>query len=107
MIVISDGDIIRNQIDIKTRKPLPLGFDQFTQNTYANKEFIENAIGYLVEGEGMIDIRSRELKVRLLDTAKIDQERTKWQVNTLVPIALIIALGFVMAFIRKKKYSKK
>lgn len=108
MIVVSDGDIIRNQIDIKTRKPLPLGFDQFTQNTYANKEFIENAIGYLVEGEGMIDIRSRELKVRLLDTAKIDQERTKWQViNTLVPIALIIALGFVMAFIRKKKYSKK
>ena len=108
MIVVTDGDIIRNQIDIKTRKPLPLGFDQYTQNTYANKEFIENAIGYLVEGEGMIDIRSRELKVRLLDTAKIDQERTKWQViNTLVPIALIVALGFVMAFIRKKKYSKK
>lgn len=107
MIVVADGDLIRNQIDIKTRKPLPLGFDQYTQNTYANKEFIENAIGYLVEGEGMIDIRSRELKVRLLDTAKIDQERTKWQViNTLVPIVLIIALGLVMAFIRKKKYSK-
>jgi len=96
MIVVADGDIIRNQIDIKTRKPLPLGFDQYTQNTYANKEFIENAIGYLVEGEGMIDIRSRELKVR------------QWQVvNTLLPIAVIIALGFVMAFIRKKKYSKK
>ena len=108
MIVVADGDIIRNQIDIKTRKPLPLGFDQYTQNTYANKEFIENAIGYLVEGEGMIDIRSRELKVRLLDVTKINQERGKWQViNTLVPIALIIALGFVMAFIRKKKYSKK
>ncbi len=108
MIVVADGDIIRNQIDIKTRKPLPLGFDQYTQNTYANKEFIENAIGYLVEGEGMIDIRSRELKVRLLDDTKINRERTKWQVvNTLLPIAVIIALGFVMAFIRKKKYSKK
>ena len=56
----------------------------------------------------MIDIRSRELKVRLLDVTKINQERTKWQViNTLVPIALIIALGFVMAFVRKKKYSKQ
>ena len=108
MIVVADGDIIRNQIDIKTRKPLPLGFDQYTQNPYANKEFIENAIGYLVEGEGMIDIRSRELKVRLLDDTKINRERTKWQVvNTLLPIAVIIALGFVMAFIRKKKYSKK
>ena len=107
MIVVADGDIIRNQIDIRTRKPLPLGFDQYTQNTYANKEFIENAISYLVDGEGLIDIRSRELKVRLLDMTKINQERTKWQViNTLLPIALIIALGFVMAFIRKKKYSK-
>ena len=108
MIVVADGDIIRNQIDIRTRKPLPLGFDQYTQNTYANKEFIENAISYLVDGEGLIDIRSRELKVRLLDMTKINQERVKWQViNTLMPIALIIALGFVMAFIRKKKYSKK
>ena len=108
MIVVADGDLIRNQIDIKRKTPLPLGYDQFTQNTYANKEFIENAISYLVDGEGLIDIRSRELKVRLLDMTKINQERAKWQViNTLVPIALIIALGFVMAFIRKKKYSKK
>ena len=85
MIVVADGDIIRNQIDIKRKTPL-----------------------YLVDGEGLIDIRSRELKVRLLDVTKINQERGKWQViNTLVPIALIIALGFVMAFIRKKKYSKK
>ena len=108
MIVVADGDIIRNQIDIRTRKPLPLGFDQYTQNTYANKEFIENAISYLVDGEGLIDIRSRELKVRLLDMTKINLERTKWQViNTLIPIVLIIGLGFIMAFIRKKKYSKK
>ena len=108
MIVVADGDIIRNQIDIKRKMPLPLGYDQFTQNTYANKEFIENAISYLVDGEGLIDIRSRELKVRLLDMTKIGKERVKWQIiNTMIPIALIIALGFVMAFIRKRKYSKK
>lgn len=108
MIVVADGDIIRNQIDVKRRTPLPLGYDQYTGNTYANKEFIENCISYLVDGEGLIDIRSRELKVRLLDTTKIAHQRVKWQiVNTLVPIALIIALGFVMAIIRKKKYSKK
>ena len=108
MIVVADGDIIRNQIDIKRKMPLPLGFDQYTENTYANKEFIENCISYLVDGEGLIDIRSRELKIRLLDTTKIAQERTKWQlINTVIPIALIIALGFVLAFIRKKKYSKR
>jgi gliding-associated putative ABC transporter substrate-binding component GldG len=108
MIVVTDGDIIRNQIDMRTRKPLPLGFDQFTGITYTNKEFIENAISYLVDGEGLVDIRSRELKVRLLDATKVNRERTKWQViNTLVPITIIILLGLVMAFVRKRKYSKK
>ena len=108
MIVVADGDIIRNQIDIRRKMPLTLGFDQYTGNTYANKEFIENCISYLVDGEGLIDIRSRELKIRLLDMTKIAKERTKWQlINTMVPIGLIIAMGFVMAFIRKKKYSKK
>lgn len=108
MIVVADGDIIRNQIDVKRKTPLPLGYDQYTGNTYANKEFIENCISYLVDGEGLIDIRSRELKVRLLDTTKIAQHRAAWQIiNTLVPIVLIIALGFVLAIIRKKKYSKK
>ena len=108
MIVVADGDIIRNQIDIKTRKPLSLGFDQFTQITYANKEFIENCISYLVDGEGLVDIRSRELKVRLLDPTKVSKQRVTWQVvNTLVPIALIVILGFVMSLIRKVKYSRK
>ena len=107
MIVVADGDIIRNQFDIRTHKPLPLGFDQYTGITYTNKEFIENAISYLVDGEGLIDIRSRELKIRLLDATKVSKERVKWQViNTVIPIALIIVLGLVMAFARKKKYSK-
>ena len=108
MMVVADGDIIRNQIDIRTRKPLSLGFDQFTQITYANKEFIENCISYLVDGEGLVDIRSRELKVRLLDPTKVSKQRVTWQVvNTLVPIAIIVILGFVMSLIRKVKYSKK
>ena len=107
MIVVSDGDIIRNQFDIRTHKPLALGFDQYTGITYTNKEFIENAISYLVDGEGLIDIRSRELKIRLLDATKVSKERVKWQIiNTVIPIALIIVLGLVMAFVRKKKYSK-
>ena len=108
MIVVADGDIIRNQIDVKRQMPLALGFDQYTGNTYGNKEFIQNAISYLVDGEGIIDIRSRELKIRLLDKAKISSSGVKWQmINTLVPVGLIVILGFVMAFIRKKKYSKK
>ena len=108
MIVVTDGDLIRNQIDIRTRNPLPLGFDQYTQITYSNKEFIENCISYLVDGEGLVDIRSRELKVRLLDPTKVNKQRTTWQVvNTLVPIVLVVILGLVMSLIRKVKYSRK
>ena len=108
MIVVADGDIIRNQIDIKRKTPLPLGFDQYTENTYGNKAFIENAISYLVDGEGLIDIRSREFKIRLLDPQKKVTQRLRWQlVNILVPVGLVIVFGLVMAFIRKKKYSIK
>ena len=106
MIVVADGDIIRNQIDVKRRTPLPLGYDQYTTNTYGNKEFIENAISYLVEGEGLIDIRSREFKIRLLDPEKKNTQRTLWQlVNVLVPTGIVILFGVLMALLRKKKYS--
>jgi ABC-2 type transport system permease protein len=106
MIVVADGDVIRNQIDVLSKKPLPLGYDQYTQNTYGNKDFIENAISYLVDGENLISIRSREFKIRLLDPDKKVRQRLRWQlVNTLVPVGTVILFGLIMAFVRKKKYS--
>lgn len=107
MIVVADGDIIRNQIDVISKKPLPLGYDQYTQNTYGNKAFIENAISYLVDGENLIGIRSREFKIRLLDPDKIVSQRLRWQlVNILVPIGMVLLFGLAMAVIREKKYGK-
>ena len=106
MIVVADGDVIRNQIDIISKKPLPLGYDQYTQNTYGNKDFIENAITYLVEGENLIAIRSREFKIRLLDPDKKVNQRLRWQlVNILVPVGMVILFGLVVALVRKKKYN--
>ena len=106
MIVVADGDVIRNQIDIISKKPLPLGYDQYTQNTYGNKDFIENAIRYLVEGENLIAIRSREFKIRLLDPDKKVNQRLRWQlVNILIPVGMVILFGLVVALVRKKKYN--
>lgn len=106
MIVVADGDIIRNQIDVISKKPLPLGYDQYTQNTYGNKSFIENAISYLVDGERLIDIRSREFKIRILDPDKKVNQRLRWQiVNIVVPTGLVILLGVILSLIRKKKFS--
>ena len=116
MIVIADGDIIRNQLaqldyakknNKRVGSPLPLGYDQYTNNTYGNKQFIENAISYLLEGDGLINIRSRELKIRLLDMNKVNDNPTLWQVvNVILPSAIMIILGIVLAILRKKKFTR-
>ena len=107
MIVVADGDIIRNQFHIPKGYPLPLGFDQYTQITYGNKEFIENAISYLVDGEGIVEIRSRELKIRLLDMNKVNNDALLWQlVNVVLPSVIMMIFGFILAFIRKRKFTK-
>ena len=116
MIIVADGDIIRNQLaqldyakknNKRVGAPLPLGYDQYTNNTYGNKQFIDNAISYLMEGEGLISVRSRELKIRLLDINKVNGNPIMWQlINVVLPSALMIILGIVLAFLRKKKYKK-
>ena len=116
MIVIADGDIIRNQLaqldyakknNKRVGSPLPLGYDQYTNNTYGNKQFIENAMSYLLEGEGLLSVRSRELKIRLLDMNKVNSSPIKWQlINVVLPSALMILFGLTLAIIRKRKYSK-
>ena len=107
MIVVADGDLIRNQFHIPKGYPLPLGFDQYTQITYGNKDFIENAVSYLVDGEGLIEVRNRELKIRLLDANKINNDALIWQVvNVLLPSIVVIIFGFVLAIIRKRRFTK-
>lgn len=107
MIVVADGDIIRNQFHIPKGYPLPLGFDQYTQITYGNKDFIENAVSYLVDGEGLIEVRNRELKIRLLDANKVNNYALVWQVvNVLLPSVVVIIFGLVLAIIRKRRFTK-
>ena len=116
MIVISDGDIIRNQLaqldyakknNKRIGSPLPLGYDQYTNITYGNKQFIDNAVTYLIEGEGLINVRSRELKIRLLDINKVNGKQMMWQIiNVILPSAIMIVLGIILAILRKKKYNK-
>ena len=107
MIVISDGDILRNEIQYSTRKPLPLGYDQFTNQTYGNKNFILNCINYLCDDSGLISVRARELTLRLLDRKKIKNESFKWKtINTLLPLVSIALIGVIIFIIRKRKYAR-
>ena len=107
MIVISDGDLIKNQLHHSQSYPLPLGFDQYTGQTFGNKDFILNALNYLTDGDGLIRLRSRDLKLRLLDKTKISEDRLYWQVfNALVPIILVVLFGLILTIIRRRKYTR-
>ncbi len=107
MIVVTDGDIIRNQFHIPQGYPLPLGYDQFTRETFGNKEFILNAMNYLTDGGALISLRSREMKLRLLDKTKISSSRLEWQlINLLIPVILVLLTGVLLVWLRKRKYSR-
>ena len=106
MLVISDGDIAQNQIS--RGAALPLGYDNYEKRQYGNKDFILNAIDYLLEEDALIAVRTRELKMRLLDTQKINLERSFWQIiNLIIPITLVIISGIFKQYARKKKYSNE
>lgn len=106
MILISDGDVVRNQLD-KNFQPLELGFDKWTNNLYANKEFMLNCVNYLLDDNGLINIRSKSVELPILDTQKVTENYTYSQTLTIgLPITLVMLFGVVFTFLRKKKYSK-
>jgi ABC-2 type transport system permease protein len=111
-VVIADGDIIKNQRNIINPNidrgaTLPLGFDQFTGIQYGNKDFFLNVFDYLLDKKNLIQIRSRDLKIRLLDNQRVREERNFWVIlNTVFPITLILLFGGINAFWRKRKYRK-
>ncbi|HSG68322.1 MAG TPA: hypothetical protein VK994_06435, partial [Bacteroidales bacterium] len=105
MIVVADADIIRNQLHYSQGYPMPLGYDQYTEQTFGNKKFILNAIDYLTEGSELITIRSREIKLRLLDNTYLKSNSLKWKIiNVAVPPFLVIIFGILYILIRRKRY---
>ncbi|TRX40900.1 gliding motility-associated ABC transporter substrate-binding protein GldG [Flavobacterium restrictum] len=106
MIVISDGDLIRNQLD-KNDQPVELGYDQKSGNLYDNKDFIMNCVNYLLDDNGLINIRSKDIDLPLLDKEKVYENYTRTQILTIgLPILILVLFGVVFTFLRKRKYSK-
>jgi len=104
MIVIADGDVIKN--DVVRERPQELGFDRWTGKLYGNKEFLLNAVNYLLDDNGLINIRTKEIDVAFLNQEKIAKEKTSWQLlNIGLPIALLAVFGFAFQYFRKKKYA--
>ena len=107
MIVISDGDIIKNRFDARNDRIYPTGFDSYTGTLYANKSLLLNAVNYLVGDEGLMDSRGRHITLRKLDENKVNNRRTTYQIiNILVPLLLLGIAGAAITIVRRNKYRK-
>lgn len=106
-IVVSDGDVAKNKYLPTREQVVPLGYNDVENFIYANKEFLQNAVEYLLDKNGIIAARGKEVRLRMLDTTRAQEEKTWWQlVNIVFPLVLIGVFGFGYGWWRKRKYSR-
>ncbi|UTW61144.1 gliding motility-associated ABC transporter substrate-binding protein GldG [bacterium SCSIO 12741] len=107
-IFVADADIIRNRVNRNTNEFYALGFDRYTRRIYANKDFIMNCMNYLLDDSGLLNVRAKEFKMRLLDRPRIEKQKFSWQlVNTVVPVLIILLYGLISYYWRRRKYTRR
>ncbi|MEM9833258.1 MAG: gliding motility-associated ABC transporter substrate-binding protein GldG [Bacteroidota bacterium] len=107
LLVVSDGDLVRNELDPQNNRPLPLGFDPFTERTFANQDFVLNALAYMIDDQGLIQSRTNEVRLRPLDSVKVKDEAIQWQIiNLVLPLVLIGLFGVVKFYLRRRRYAR-
>jgi gliding-associated putative ABC transporter substrate-binding component GldG len=106
IVVVGDGDVALNGVDLETKSPWGLGFDPFSKHTYANKDFLLNSFHYLLDdGQAMMS-RNKTVNLRPLDKVKVKSERVYWQwVNLLIPLGFGIIVSALVIWYRKRKYN--
>jgi ABC-2 type transport system permease protein len=108
MIVIADGDIIRNDVSVSGGRPVPLtlGQDRYTQQTFGNKDFLINCLNYLVDDNGLMELRSRELKLSLIDKPLVKRNLLLIRmINIVLPVLLVAIAGVFFGIMRKRRYT--
>ena len=107
MIVIADGDIARNAVNPTTNEYMPLGLDRYTKQQYGNADFMLNVMNYMCNDNGLMSVRTKKFKIRLLDHTVIKEEKVIWQIfNTVLPVGIMLLFGVAHFFYRKRKYTK-
>ena len=110
MIVLADGNLMANKYRVSGGVPefMPLGYDRLSKETFGNKAFLLNAVNYLCDDDGLMELRSRVFKIRLLDKVRMKEGKLRWQViNVLIPLLLISAFGAVYVYVRRRKYGSQ
>lgn len=107
IIVVADGDVPANDVSAIDNSYFPLGFDKYTRQTFGNKAFVRNCVDYLSGRGEILELRSREMGMRMLNRPRAAAEGTQWKlINLLVPIALVLLFSFVYNFLRRQKYGR-
>jgi len=111
VFVLTDGDIAANEVQYEQGafRAQPLGYDKYTQQTFGNREFIMNVVNYMTDETGLMELRSREFKLRLLNKEQLSQKSqlVKWKfINTLLPLLLVLIAGLAIQLIRRRRYAR-
>jgi ABC-2 type transport system permease protein len=110
IIVVGDGDLVLNSM--YKGNPIPMGMNKYTFGTqrefpFANKEFVQNCLDYLVNENDLSDAKAKDYVVRLLDSKKVEEQKTFWQIiNITIPISIVLLFAIVFQWLRKRKYTK-
>ena len=110
MIVVADGDIVLNSV-VKGNQAIPMGMNPFTfgsqrEFAFANKDFLQNCLDYLINSSNLSEAKAKDYTLRLLDKNKVEEQKTTWQlINIIVPVLLVFLFAVLYQFIRKRKYT--
>ncbi len=105
IIICADSDLPTNEVDPQSKQPMPIGFDRYSKYTFANKDFVKNAVDYLLDADGIIGTRNKIVKLRPLDKIEITQNSTYWQaINLIIPMVILASLALIFSIFMKKKY---
>ena len=111
MILVADGDIALNDYSQQQQQVFPMGLNKFTLGTnyeyqFANRDFVLNCLEYLLNDGGIMETRNKDFVLRVLNTKKVSEQKTMWQlINIALPLLAIMLLGFIYQQVRKRKYS--
>jgi gliding-associated putative ABC transporter substrate-binding component GldG len=106
VLIVTDGDIIKNLVNSATGEIAPLGYNKYENTSFTgNRDFLLNAIAYMLDQNGVLEARTKDIKLRLLNAVKAKDEGMKWQLlNIFGPMVLILMIGIIFQVLRKRKY---
>ena len=124
ILVVGNGSFIRNSYDsildpkkINSYLYRPIAINELKVDAelaqrripivFGNQELFQNMVDYMMGDNSVLDIRSRQIDIKEIDKEKIKSASLFYKsINMLTPLLVILALAFVMNWIRLRRYTR-